>query len=213
MARWVRGECNLQMANVDGALEEWKAVLDLDPGGLDALFSLGTYYLDNHEYGRAEPYLAKAARLFPDTAAVRYDYGRDLYYMGRYREVAAELEAARRMARSSESYPLVDYLVGASEQKLGRMKEAAASLESYLKWAYTQDTLTRLEVDAHYKLAEVYQQQGKRFEALRERRKGEELLRRIQTQAERQGAPAGAASPAAPATPSTTPPATPPERP
>jgi tetratricopeptide (TPR) repeat protein len=180
MARWVRGEVNLQMAKVDGALEEWKAVLDLDPGSLDALFSLGTYYLDNHEYARAQPYLAKAARLFPDTAAVRYDLGRDLYYMGRYREATAELEAARRIARSSESYPLVDYLVGISEQKLGRPKEAAVSLESYLKWAYTQDTLTRLEVDAHYKLADVYQQQGKRFEAMRERRKGEELLRRIQ---------------------------------
>ena len=54
MARWVNGECDLQMADVDGALSEWRAVLDLDPGNLDALFSLGTYYLDNRDFWKAD---------------------------------------------------------------------------------------------------------------------------------------------------------------
>ena len=48
--------------------------------------------------------------------------------------------------------------------------------------------LTRLEVDAHLKLAEVYDKMGKRFDGHKERQKGEELLRRIQSFEQKQQA-------------------------
>ncbi|MGH9797502.1 MAG: tetratricopeptide repeat protein, partial [Candidatus Polarisedimenticolia bacterium] len=180
-ARWVMGESLLQERDIDGALAEWEGVLDVEPGNLDALFSLGTFHLDNRDYWKADAFLAKAARLFPDTAVVRYHNGRNLFYLGRNEAAIKELREAARMAGERESYPLVPYLVGVAANKLKRDGEARESLEGYLKLAYTQP-LTRVEVDAHMKLAEVYERQGQRFQAHRERQKGEELRRRIEAQ-------------------------------
>ncbi len=184
-ARWVMGEALMQQTDLDGALGEWRGVLELDPKNLDALFSLGTYFMDSRDYWKAEPYLKRASELYADVSIVRYNYGRDLFYLGKSREAIAELKEARRINLEEEKrdgYPLVDYLVGVAAHKLKNDKEAASALETYLKWAYTQP-LTRVEVDAHLKLAEAYDVLGKRFEAHKQRQKGEELLRRIQGQA------------------------------
>ena len=208
-ARWVMGESLMQESDVDGALGEWRGVLDLDPGSLDALFSLGTFHMDSRDYWKAAPHLEKAARLYADVSVVRYNNGRNLFYLGRNREAIDELKEARRIAVDKEKrdgYPLVDYLVGISSHKLKKDKEAADSLETYLKWAYTQP-LTRVEVDAHLKLAEAYEGIGKRFEALKEKQKGEDLLRRIQGQSRQapQPGPVSAPSGPAPAQPSDAP--------
>ena len=181
-ARWVMGESLMQQADVDGALGEWRGVLEVEPGNLDALFSLGTYFMDSRDYWKAEPYLDKAAKVYGDVSIVRYNHGRNLFYLGNNKEAVAELKEARRINVETEKrdgYPLVDYLVGVVAHRLKDDKEAASSLETYLKWAYTQP-LTRVEVDAHLKLAEAYDGIGKRFEAHKQRQKGEELLRRLQ---------------------------------
>ena len=199
-ARWVTGEALMQQADLDGALGEWRGVLDLDPGNLDALFSLGTFFMDDRDYWKAAPYLERAAKLYADVSVVRYNQGRNLFYLGRNKEAIAELKEARRISLEKEKrdgYPLVDYLVGVAAHKLKNDKDAAESLETYLKWAYTQP-LTRIEVDAHLKLAEAYDTLGKRFEAHKQRQKGEELLRRFQGQAPQQQ-PAGHGAPAPPA--------------
>lgn len=198
-ARWVRGECLIQAKDIDGALGEWQAVLDLEPDNLDALFSLGTYYLDSNDYRRAETFLRRAARLHPDTPVLLYTYGRDLYMLDRYSEAIAELKKVGALKGGKDLYPVIDYIIGASELQMGQDKDAAASLETYLKWAYTQSILTRLEVDAHLKLAQAYERQGKRFQAQQQRQKGDELLKRIQAAGLRPGGgPPPAGSPAAP---------------
>jgi tetratricopeptide (TPR) repeat protein len=197
-ARWVMGEALMQQADIDGALGEWRGVLDLDPGNLDALFSLGTYFMDSRDYWKAEPYLEKAAKLYADVSIVRYNNGRNLFYLGKNKEAIAALKDSRKINLEKEKrdgYPLVDYLVGVAAHKLKNDKEAAAALETYLEWAYTQP-LTRVEVDAHLKLAEAYDVLGKRFEAHKQREKGEELLRRIRGQTIPQQ-PAGQTAPAA----------------
>ncbi|MBI4168925.1 MAG: tetratricopeptide repeat protein, partial [Acidobacteria bacterium] len=200
-ARWVTGECLFQQGDIDGALGEWHAVLDVDPGSLDGLFSLGTYYLDTRDYWKADRYLARAARRFGDTPVVRYHHGRNLFHLERYREAVAELQAALRLAGEKESYPLIPYLVGVASHKLKREAEARQSLEAYLKWAYTQP-LTRIEVDAHQKLAEVYDGMGMRFQAHRERQKADDLLRRFSAAAAQQPG----AAPPAPGPPAMAPP-------
>jgi len=185
-ARWVMGEALIQQADIDGALGEWRGVLELDPGNLDALFSLGSYYMDTRDYWRAAPYLEKAAKVHPDVSIVRYNHGRVLFYLGKNREAIAELKEARRISLDRENrdgYPLVDYLIGVASHRLKSEKEASQSLETYLKWAYSQP-LTRVEVDAHLKLSEAYESLGKRFEAQKQRLKAEDLLRRIQTQSQ-----------------------------
>ncbi len=194
-ARWVTGECLLQGKDIDGALGEWRAVLDLEPDNLDALFSLGTFYLDERDFWRADPYLARAAKTSGKTAPVRYHYGRNLFYLGRFKEAIPELQEAVRLG-TPEAYALVPYLVGISQLRLGKSDEAVTSLRAYLDWAYTQQTLTRVEVDAHLKLAEALDAQGKRFEAHKEREKGNELLRRIQAYAARSGGTGGSPAPA-----------------
>jgi spermidine synthase len=194
-ARWVMGEALMQQADVDGALGEWRGVLEADPGNLDALFSLGTYFMDSRDYWKAEPYLEKAAKVFGDVSIVRYNHGRNLFYLGNDKEAMSELKEARRINIEKEKrdgYPLVDYLVGVVSHRLKNDKAAADSLETYLKWAYTQP-LTRVEVDAHLKLAEAYDGMGKRFDAHKQRQKGEDLLRRLQGQAS--AAPPSTSSP------------------
>jgi tetratricopeptide (TPR) repeat protein len=197
LARWVIGECLLQERDIDGALAAWQALLAADPKNLDALFSLGMFHLDSRDYWQAEPFLSKAARLYPDTAVARYHLGRTLFYLGKNEAAIRELREAQRLSEGRETYPLVPYLVGIAAQKLNRHKEAAEALEAYLKWAYTQP-LTRVEVDAHLKLADAYDSQGKRFQAHRERQKGEELRRRIETQAMQRGVEAVPPPPPAP---------------
>ena len=204
-ARWVTGESLMQQGDLDGALGEWQGVLEVDPGNLDALFSLGTVYMDTRDYWKSAPYLEKAARLFPDVSVVRYNHGRNLFYLGKNDEAIGELKEARRIALDKEKgdgYPLVDYLVGIAAHKLKKDKQAADALEAYLKWAYTQP-LTRVEVDAHLKLAEAYDGIGKRFDALKERQKGDDLLRRLQGKTPQNSVPptplAPSEAPAAPA--------------
>jgi anaphase-promoting complex subunit 3 len=220
MARWVTGECLIEGKDIDGALGEWQAVLDLEPDNLDALFSLGTFYLDSNDYRRAETYLSHAARLYPDTPVVRYTRGRNLYLLGRYREAIAELEKVRDLpGGGKDQYPLIDYILGASDLEVGQVKEASTALEAYIKWATTQPLLTPLDVDAHLKLAQAYERLGKRFQAHQEREKGDALLKKIQASIQRSGgrpSPAGASLPAgapppaaAPSPPATAAPRTP----
>ena len=204
-ARWVQGEIALQEGSIDEALEEWNGVLEIDPGSLDALFSLGTWYLDGRDFWRAEPLLAKAARLHPDTAAVRYHYGRALFSLGRNKEAITELREVERLAGSREQYPLVKYLVGLASHKLKREAEAATALQAYLEWAYTQ-ALTVVEVDAHMKLAEVYDALDRRLDAHKERQKGEDLRRRLAAAAAQSAAQA---PPPPPTTPGAAPAASP----
>ena len=189
-ARWVRGESLFQQRDLNGALEEWRAVLDLDPDNLDALFSLGTYYLDGRDYWQAETHLKRAARAHPDTPVVRYHHGRTLYFLGKYDDAIRDLLRARELAGDRNQYPLVDYLVGVAALRLERHEQAGESLQIYLDWAYKQTAMTPLEVDAHLKLADALENQGKRLGALRQRQRAESLRQKIQSYASRQGGPA-----------------------
>ncbi len=208
-AHWVRGEALLQQHDLDGAVREWKAALALKPDDIDALFSLGTFHLDSRDYQLAETYLARAAHDHPDSKVVRYHYGRTLYNLGRYQRAIEELERATSGEGGRELYPLSGYFIGLSEWQLKHDDQAITALKDYLDWAYKQSVITRVEVDAHFKLAEVYDHKGKRFDALQERQKAERLRRRIEAYAAQHPAPqAGseAGVPMAPADGSTAPP-------
>jgi tetratricopeptide (TPR) repeat protein len=210
-SRWVTGEVLVQRRDLDGAVREWESVLAVDASNLDALFSLGTFHLDTNDYFQAERFLLQAVRSHPRVPVARYHLGRTFFHLGRYEEAIAELRKARELTGSPRTYPLVDYLAGLSAARLGRYAEAARALEDYLKWAYEQSILTRVEVDAHIKLAEVLDHQGKRFDALRQRQKADQLRGRIEAygRMQQEGAPAGLPPGQAPGEP---PPATqPPE--
>ena len=201
-SRWVTGESRLQQKDIDGALGEWEAVLVADPRNLDALFSLGTFYLDGRDYLRADKYLSRAASLYGDTPVVLYHDGRNQFNLGRYDRAITELQKARTLGGDShDAYPLVDYFVGLAALRLKRDDLASRSLQDYLKWAYTQAVLTRVEVDAHLKLADVYDRQGKRFEGLQERRKASALRTRIEAYARVHPEAAGGPAPAPEAAP------------
>lgn len=192
-AGWVTGEALLQKKDIEGAVREWESVLAKDPSNLDAMFSLGTFYLDSNDYFEADRYLGQAARLHPEVAVARYHHGRALVYLARHEQAISELRKARELAGGGQAYPLVDYLVGLSAARLGRNAEAAQALEDYLKWAYDHSSiLTRVEVDAHLKLADVFDRQGKRFDALRQRQKADQLRGRIEAYARSQQGAKGA---------------------
>ena len=194
-ARWVSGEARLQQKDIDAALGEWEAVLALEPDNLDALFSLGTFHLDGRDDRAAERYLARAVAGHPEAAIVRYHYGRVLFNLGRYDQAIVALRRARSLGAGSGAYPLADYLVGLAAARLHRDDEAVTALRAYLTWAYAQQILTRVEVDAHLKLAEVLDRKGKRFDALQERQKSDRLLQRIEAYGRMQQSPAAAPPP------------------
>jgi spermidine synthase/Tfp pilus assembly protein PilF len=202
-ARWVSGEARLQQKEIDAALREWEAVLAVEPDNLDALFSLGTFHLDGRDDRAAERYLARAIAGHPEAAVVRYHHGRALFNLGRYDQAIDALRQARSLGAGSGAYPLIDYLVGLAAARLKRDDEAVTALRAYLTWAYGQQVLTRVEVDAHLKLAEVLDRKGKRFDALQERQKGERLLQRIEAYGRMQ--PSAAAAPGAAPAPAPTP--------
>jgi len=207
-ARWVSGEARLQQKDIDAALREWEAVLALEPDNLDALFSLGTFHLDGRDDRAAERYLARAVAGHPEAAIVRYHYGRVLFNLGRYDQAIVALRRARSLGAGSGAYPLVDYLVGLAAARLKRDDEAVTSLRDYLTWAYGQQVLTRVEVDAHLKLAEVLDRKGKRFDAMQERQKGERLVQRIEAYGRMQQPAAAAPDPASGPEPAASPPPT-----
>jgi Tfp pilus assembly protein PilF len=174
-AAWVRGEARLQQADHDGALRAWEEILEAEPDNLDALFSLGVYHLDRRDHFAADRFLAPAARHHPEASIILYQHGRNLFYLERYAEAIETLERARRGAGTPQRYPLIDYLVGVSALRLQKTGEAERSLKAYLEWAYAQRNLTVLEVEAHGRLAEVYEQQGEPVKARDERQKAMRL--------------------------------------
>jgi len=190
-AGWVRGEASLQEADYDAAIRSWEKVLESEPDDLDALFSLGVYYLDHRDYFAAERYLAPAARLHPDASIVLYHYGRNLFFLEHYAEAIKTLGRARSTASESERYPLIDYLVGVSSLRLKRGEEAVRSLKTYLDWAYAQKNLTALEVEVHNRLAEAYELLGEPMKARDEREKGLRLSIDLREFARQQGGAAG----------------------
>ncbi|HUD73129.1 MAG TPA: tetratricopeptide repeat protein, partial [Dongiaceae bacterium] len=200
-AHWVRGEALLQQHDLDGAVREWKAALAGRPDDIDALFSLGTFYLDSRDYQLADTYLAKATKDHPDSKVVRYHYGRTLYNLGKYERAIEELERATSGEGGREQYPLAGYFIGLSEWQLKHDDQAITALKDYLVWAYKQSVITRVEVDAHFKLAEVYDHKGKRFDALQERQKAERLRRRIEAYAAQHPSPQAGAEAGIPAGP------------
>jgi tetratricopeptide (TPR) repeat protein len=146
------------------------------------------FHLDAHDYFAADRYLGPAAKLHGDTPVVMYHYGRNLYFLGRFKEALAALQRARELGAGRETYPLIDYLDGLCQMRLGQNDEAIQSLQTYLKWAYEQTTLTRVEVDAHLKLADLLDHKGKRFEAMKEKQKADDLRARIDAWARQQEA-------------------------
>jgi spermidine synthase len=200
-AHWVRGEALLQQHDLDGAVREWKAALAGKPDDIDSLFSLGTFYLDSRDYQLADLYLAKAASDHPDSKVVRYHYGRTLYNLGRYQRAIEELDRATSGEGGREQYPLAGYFIGLSEWQLKHDDQAITALKDYLVWAYKQSVITRVEVDAHFKLAEVYDHKGKRFDALQERQKAERLRRRIEAYAAQHPSPQSGSEAGVPTTP------------
>lgn len=186
MAAWVRGEASRQQGDYDAAMHAWEGILETEPDFLDALFSLGVLYLDRRDYFAADRYLAPAARLHPDASIVIYHYGRNLFYLERYEEALQTLQRARATAGSPHRYPLIDYLAGVSALRLKRADEAERDLKAYLEWAYAQQNLTVLEVEAHSRLAEVYDLQGEPVKARGEREKGLELQIKMREFASRQ---------------------------
>jgi hypothetical protein len=132
-----------------------------------------------------------------------------LFNLGEWEQAIVALRRTRPAGTEGNAYPLVDYLVGLASSRLGRNDEAVSSLRAYLTWAYAQEMLTRIEVDAHLKLAEVLDRKGRRYDALQERQKGERLRQGIEAYGRSQqagaaasgGAPGESPPPPSPASP------------
>jgi tetratricopeptide (TPR) repeat protein len=117
-ARWKRQDA-------DGAIEEWRAELALDPRSFEALFALGAVLADSGDPDEARALLVEAQRRKPNHAQT-------LYYLGKLAWKQKRIEALDLLGRSvqieSGSRP-AHYLLSRIYTALGRKAEASRELE------------------------------------------------------------------------------------
>ena len=86
-----------QQGDPTGAIEEYLAAIQLDPGLSGALLGLGAVYLDQHEWKQAEDALKRAAQLASENSQTEYWLGRSLLAQQKFPEAQDALRRATRL--------------------------------------------------------------------------------------------------------------------
>lgn len=86
-----------QQGNPNGAIEDYRAAIELDPDLVDAFLGLGAVYLDQHEWKLAEEALERAAHLDRENSQIEYWLGRSLLAQQKFSEARDALKRATRL--------------------------------------------------------------------------------------------------------------------
>ncbi|HSE59820.1 MAG TPA: tetratricopeptide repeat protein [Nitrospiraceae bacterium] len=116
--------------DMNGAKEEYRAVIGLDPEFGEAYRGLGQVLLDYHDYAGAAEALESAVRLHRDDGEAHYWLGRALMGVGRWPEAAQAMEAAARI-KPEDAEAFVD--LGLLHMVQGHGVEAQAALDRAIR--------------------------------------------------------------------------------
>lgn len=83
-----------QQGDPNGAIEEYRAAIQLDPGLGDAFLGMGAVYLDQHEWKQAEEALTWAAQLDSENSQIEYWLGRSLLGQQKFHRAELALRTA-----------------------------------------------------------------------------------------------------------------------
>lgn len=116
-----RGMAYAESGQVDAAIADWRTLLRLKPGDVDAANALGYTLADaNRDLGEAEKLLRKARAARPDDPAIADSWGWLQYRLGHLHQA----EKALRQAWQGRKDPEVGAHLAQVLWKLGRRKEA-----------------------------------------------------------------------------------------
>ena len=151
-------EINPRLADLDGARDHFKLVLDLEPSNFRANFGFGKIYNANRAWRQASAFLQKAEQVAPDTKRmVEVQQALAVAYAGMGNMSLAIEKAAEAARNAPDDLDVLQTLVeirlsGASRDPRRHMADALADAENYVqkvKAAVEQDrtdkaTLIRL---------------------------------------------------------------------
>ncbi|GJL67449.1 MAG: hypothetical protein NPIRA06_00840 [Nitrospirales bacterium] len=86
-----------QQGDPNGAIEEYRAAIQLDPDLAGAFQGMGAVYLDQHEWKKAEEVLERAAQLDSGNSRTEYWLGRSLLAQQKFHEAQDALGRATRL--------------------------------------------------------------------------------------------------------------------
>jgi len=122
----LRAEAAALRQDLDGAIKEYRAALQLRPDAAELHEALGEFYLDNHSDGDAQGELEKAVALDPSRTKALYLLGR-LYVQDRENE-----KAVRYLQRALQLQPNLNEasgLLGTAYVRMGQFADAIPRLE------------------------------------------------------------------------------------
>ena len=114
-----------QQGDPSGAIEEYRAAIQLDPDLADAFQGMGAVYLDRHEWKQAEEALKRAAQLDSENSQIEYWLGRSLLAQQKFLEAQQALRTATRL-NPNDAEALSD--LGLTYMAQGHALEAAKAL-------------------------------------------------------------------------------------
>jgi spermidine synthase len=149
-AHGVLGELRLARGDDNGALDEWRAALALDPKHFYSLVNLGKFYLMKQDFPRSVPYLDRALQTDPTSA--RAHHLRGLVYQAANDNTKAVMEYRKALpdAKYTRNIPTFYLNFGTSLMSLGLYEEAAQLLEEFTK-------LAPGDAEGHFQLGAAYE--------------------------------------------------------
>jgi tetratricopeptide (TPR) repeat protein len=113
------GSTLAKVGEIDGALVEWRKVLEVNPNFPDAAANLGMTLLRKGSLVEAVPALERAVQLEPEAADVRLELGQAYYRVGARAEALATLETYLRLAPAAPNRAQVEELISSLRAELG----------------------------------------------------------------------------------------------
>ncbi len=165
-ARQLRGEGYALRGNVDEAVKEFQAALELRPNEPELHEALGELYLDHHTYDSAQLELEKALALDASRAHTLYLLGRVLVEQRDNEKAVPYLERALRIQPDLTE---ANSLLGTAYLRLGQTADAVPRLEK----AASTDHYGNV----HYQLYVAYRKLGQPDRAQKELARSEDLRR------------------------------------
>jgi cytochrome c-type biogenesis protein CcmH/NrfG len=119
-----------QQGDPNGALEEYRAAIQLDPGLAGAFLGMGAVYLDQHAWNQAEEVLERAAHLDSENSQVGYWLGRSLLAQQKFHEAQDAFNTATRL-NPNDAEALSD--LGLTYMAQGQSKDAINALRQAIR--------------------------------------------------------------------------------
>ena len=139
-----------KLGNIDNAVQEYEAVLALDPNNAEAHNNLGVIYREKNELDKAAKHYQFVVSLNPAMEEAHNNLGVIYYLKGNYREAGAEYRKALEL-NPGNLKSLIN--IGLVYKSQGQTKKAIEVMEDVL----LEDTF---QTEAHYNLAILYEEMG-----------------------------------------------------